>query len=280
ANGNYSEKVDTHNMSICPIIEQNGSWVINGTCTPTQRIYRARDVQRSINDLWKSGALSYVSVPGQGEYFVTWNAASQANGCYALNSLSASQSMDGEIYNTAVLGLDTLRFRTEVQLENQKKTLFDVLVNAPSADRYKITAALSHAYSSISTDEVYLGNGSNLDRILVHYNTDSGFKRIGDLSIYKSGVTLGSETNEIDAELMAGLNQAYDNLPYKWVNDKQGNFEVCVTANTPAPRVNFDDKKAVYSLSFRGVVYGSLRYENSAWVVRLLDGTFTILGSN
>ncbi|MFY9180514.1 MAG: hypothetical protein WAO12_12160, partial [Venatoribacter sp.] len=42
ANGNYSEKVDTHNMSICPIIEQNGSWVINGTCTPTQRIYRAR----------------------------------------------------------------------------------------------------------------------------------------------------------------------------------------------------------------------------------------------
>src|SRR5690554_7670147 len=239
AAGQYSidgeKSVTTHKLAVCPIVQEGDEWVVEGGCSPAQSFNGKRDRQESINNLWKAGAFSYVNIPGKGDYFVKWD-VTEKNGCYNLNDLSQGQgiTLDGLRTSAAVLGLDTLRVTTEVMLSTtsgstttwQPKTLLDVLVSAPTKERYNVTAALSHNYESLNEDDVYVGSGANLSRLILNYNTDSSFKRIGSFSVYKSGVKLGSETNSINAELMLGLNQSFNELPHKYVTGPNGNYEV------------------------------------------------------
>src|SRR5690554_4231978 len=293
AAGQYSidgeKSVTTHKLAVCPIVQEGDEWVVEGGCSPAQSFNGKRDRQESINNLWKAGAFSYVNIPGKGDYFVKWD-ATEKNGCYNLNDLSQGQgiTLDGLRTSAAVLGLDTLRVTTEVMLSTtsgstttwQPKTLLDVLVSAPTKERYNVTAALSHNYESLNEDDVYVGSGANLSRLILNYNTDSSFKRIGSFSVYKSGVKLGSETNSVNAELMLGLNQSFNELPHKYVTGPNGNYEVCVVDNAPLKAREFDKDEAVFSLSFRGVVYGSIRQENGAWIARFIDGTWVPITPN
>src|SRR5690554_2682714 len=293
AAGQYSidgeKSVTTHKLAVCPIVQEGDKWVVEGGCSPAQSFNGKRDRQESINNLWKAGAFSYVNIPGKGDYFVKWDVTNK-NGCYNLKDLSQGQgiTLDGLRTSAAVLGLDTLRVTTEVMLSTtsgstttwQPKTLLDVLVSAPTKERYNVTAALSHNYESLNEDDVYVGSGANLSRLILNYNTDSSFKRIGSFSVYKSGVKLGSETNSINAELMLGLNQSFNELPHKYVTGPNGNYEVCVVDNAPLKAREFDKDEAVFSLSFRGVVYGSIRQENNAWIARFIDGTWVPITPN
>src|SRR5690554_1521917 len=293
AAGQYSidgeKSVTTHKLAVCPIVQEGDEWVVEGGCSPAQSFNGKRDRQESINNLWKAGAFSYVNIPGKGDYFVKWDVTNK-NGCYNLKDLSQGQgiTLDGLRTSAAVLGLDTLRVTTEVMLSTtsgstttwQPKTLLDVLVSAPTKERYNVTAALSHNYESLNEDDVYVGSGANLSRLILNYNTDSSFKRIGSFSVYKSGVKLGSETNSINAELMLGLNQSFNELPHKYVTGPNGNYEVCVVDNAPLKAREFHKDEAVFSLSFRGVVYGSIRQENGPWIARFIDGTWVSITSN
>ncbi|PIQ41015.1 MAG: hypothetical protein COW58_03010, partial [Thalassolituus sp. CG17_big_fil_post_rev_8_21_14_2_50_53_8] len=101
------------------------------------------------------------------------------------------------------------------------------LLNAPTMDRYKLTAALSHNYSGLTSSDVYLGTGSALDRVVLSFDTDSSFKTTGSLAVYRDGVALtlndGTETT-IDSELTAYLQQNYNlsPLPYKYITGSDG----------------------------------------------------------
>src|SRR5690554_6584887 len=188
-------------------------------------------------------------------------AGHKKNGCFELDKLSETAQTITEpakFVSAAVLGLDTLRVTTEVMLENQPRTLLDVLISAPKEDRYNVTAALSHNYSNLNEDKIFVGTGNNLDRLIFNYNTDSSFKRMGSLSVYKSGVTLAEK--KVDAELMLGLNQDYvvrdeegnsTALPHKYITASNGGQQICVTANEPFKGPTIDDafdKEAVLSL--------------------------------
>src|SRR5690554_6687326 len=274
-----NDAITTHKMAVCPLSKKDGKWDVDGACSPAQVFNGKRDVQKSINTLWQAGAFSYVDLPGNGEYFVKWPATNK-NGCFELNKLSETAqpvtiTESAKLVSAAVLGLDTLRVTTEVMLEKQPRTLLDVLISAPKEDRYNVTAALSHNYSNLNEDKIFVGTGNNLDRLIFNYNTDSSFKRMGSLSVYKSGVTLAE--SEVDAELMVGLNQSYSNLPHKYVTASNGGQQICVTANEPFKGPVIDDafdENAVLSLTFRGVVYGSIRNEKGVWIARFIDGTW------
>src|SRR5690554_3411911 len=272
-----NDAITTHKMAVCPLSEKNGEWGVDGACSPAQVFNGKRDVQKSINALWQAGAFSYVDLPGNGEYFVEWP-ATKKNGCFELDKLSETAQTITEpakLVSAAVLGLDTLRVTTEVMLEKQPRTLLDVLISAPKEDRYNVTAALSHNYSNLNEDKIFVGTGNNLDRLIFNYNTDSSFKRMGSFSVYKNGVTLAK--SKVDAELMVGLNQSYSKLPHKYVTASNGGQQICVTDNEPFKGPTIDnafDKEAVLSLTFRGVVYGSIRNERGMWIARFIDGTW------
>src|SRR5690554_5384304 len=272
-----NDAITTHKMAVCPLSEKNGEWGVDGACSPAQVFNGKRDVQKSINALWQAGAFSYVDLPGNGEYFVEWP-ATKKNGCFELDKLSETAQTITEpakLVSAAVLGLDTLRVTTEVMLEKQPRTLLDVLISAPKEDRYNVTAALSHNYSNLNEDKIFVGTGNNLDRLIFNYNTDSSFKRMGSFSVYKNGVTIAK--SKVDAELMVGLNQSYSKLPHKYVTASNGGQQICVTDNEPFKGPTIDnafDKEAVLSLTFRGVVYGSIRNERGMWIARFIDGTW------
>lgn len=276
-----NDAITTHKMAICPLSKKEGGWVVDGTCSPTQIFNGKRNVQKSINAFWKAGAFSYVDLPAEGEYFIEWPAAN-VNGCFELEELLVSEAPveltePSTLVSAAVLGLDTLRITTEIVLEDKPFTLLDVLINAPKEDRYNITAALSHNYTAVNIDEVNIGTGNNLDRILFNYNTDSSFKRTGSFSVYKAGVSLFEGDSVVDAEVKLGLNQNYTSLQHKYVTASNGGQQICVTANQPFEDRDINNgmkESAVYSLSFRGVVYGSIRKENSMWIARFIDGTW------
>src|SRR5690554_622783 len=271
-----NDAITTHKMAVCPLSNKNGEWGVDGACSPAQIFNGKRDVQKSINTFWKTGAFSYIDLPGKGEYFVKWP-AKEKNGCFELDKLSETAQIteSAELVSAAVLGLDTLRVTTEVMLEKQPRTLLDVLISAPKEDRYNVTAALSHNYSNLNEDKIFVGTGNNLDRLIFNYNTDSSFKRMGSFSVYKNGVTLAK--SKVDAELMVGLNQSYSKLPHKYVTASNGGQQICVTDNEPFKGPTIDnafDKEAVLSLTFRGVVYGSIRNERGMWIARFIDGTW------
>lgn len=288
-NASKTETFLTYNMAVCPIKKIDNNWKVSAACSPTQAFNGKRDVQKSINALWQAGAFSYVNLPGNGEYFVEWP-ATKKNGCYELDALKQNESpaFAGELISPAVLGLDTLRVTTEIilskkpeQKEFYPKTLLDVLIKAPTKERYNVTAALSHNYSTTRLDEVNVGeNNGQLDLITVNYNTDSNFKRMGNLRVYKSGVKLGED--RVNAELMAGLNQSYQGLPHKYVTASNGGQKICVIRNEAEALkdIAVDKEKSVYSLSFRGVTYGSIRNEKGTWVARFVDGTWIPLVPN
>src|SRR5690554_5621763 len=271
-----NDAITTHKMAVCPLSNKNGEWGVDGACSPAQIFNGKRDVQKSINTFWKTGAFSYIDLPGKGEYFVKWP-AKEKNGCFELDKLSETAQIteSAELVSAAVLGLDTLRVTTEVMLEKQPRTLLDVLISAPKEDRYNVTAALSHNYSNLTEDKIFVGTGNNLDRLIFNYNTDSSFKRMGSFSVYKNGVTLAE--SKVNAELMVGLNQSYSDLPHKYVTASNGGQQICVTENAPfnGPKINSKlEKDAALSLTFRGVVYGSIRNEKGVWIARFIDGTW------
>src|SRR5690554_3147841 len=272
-----NDAITTHKMAVCPLSKKGGEWGVDGACSPAQVFNGKRDVQKSINTFWKAGAFSYIDLPGKGEYFVKWP-ATEKNGCFELDKLSETAQTITEpakLVSAAVLGLDTLRVTTEVMLEKQPRTLLDVLISAPKEDRYNVTAALSHNYSNLNEDKIFVGTGNNLDRLIFNYNTDSSFKRMGSFSVYKNGVTLAK--SKVDAELMVGLNQSYSNLPHKYVTASNGGQQICVTKNEPfnGPKINSTlEKDAALSLTFRGVTYGSIRNEKGVWIARFIDGTW------
>lgn len=281
--GDTDELVATHDIEICEYgtDKVSGNWVMTG-CLPKQRLYSARDVQQAINDLWEAGVFSRIQVPGRGTYFVTWP-ATLTDGCYALDSLmSGATSLPGELYDPMVLGLTSARLTTEVNLSGEPDSLLDIAVTAETAERYSVTAGLSHDYSSITSSTVYLGTGSSLDRILFSYDTDSSFSTTGSVAIYKDGVSLTLEdgtTSTVDSSLTAFLKQAYNPtpLPYKYVNGSDGNYDLCVTANQAEVTNTTALEDSVFYLNFRDVVYGRIRQENGVWVIRYIDGSWELL---
>jgi len=278
-----TELVSTHDFEICDLSNSGSGWVVS-TCQPKQRLYAERDFQLAINDLWEAGVFSRVEIPGRGVYFVTWpTKPADANGCLALDDLASTEtSMDGILYDPMMLGLNAVRVTSEVRLKDQPRTLFDVLLNAPTMDRYKLTAALSHDYSSLTSGDVYLGSGSALDRIVLSLDTDSSFKTTGSVAVYKDGVALtlndGTETT-IDSELTVYLQQNYNlsPLPYKYITGSDGKYDLCVLDNSAEATDNTVLADAAFTLNFRDVVYGRIRQESGIWVIRYIDGSWETL---
>ncbi len=278
--GDRDELIDSHDLEICTLSSVDSSRVVSG-CNPSQRLYTARDRQLAVNDLWEAGVFSRVTIPAEGEYFVSWP-ATDVNGCYELNELSESASLNGELSKPMMMGLDTLRVTTDVQLQDQPRTFLDVLVTARSTDRYTLTAALSHDFTSLNSGTVFTGSGIGLDRLIVSVDTDSALRASGNVSIYKSGVALvldEESTSTLDSEFIASARDVYglNPLPFRYVTGKDGGYDLCVVDNAALASTQPQLEDQVFSLTFRGVVYGSIRNENGIWIVRYLDGSFETL---
>ncbi|MFK4751847.1 hypothetical protein [Oceanobacter antarcticus] len=278
------ELVNTYDTEECYLVQNGSTWAVD-TCEPKNRYYGEADFTDYVNTLWASGVLSRISIDGRGTYFVEWAANStDSNGCMVLDDLeSSSADLDGTLYDPMVLGLNTLRFQTEVILDNQPDTLLDVYINAPTVDDYRITAALSHDYSSTSTSGyVTIGSGSSLDRIILNYRTDYTFETTGSLAIYKDGVSLSLDdgsTDKVDSTLTLYLNESNgaDPLPYTYLVNDEGDYERCVTSNQAEWDESYSLDTATFYLNYRDVVYGRITKENGTWVVRYIDGTFETL---
>ncbi|UXD87627.1 hypothetical protein [Thalassolituus hydrocarboniclasticus] len=281
--GDITELVSTHDLEICELNDSGSGWAVS-SCQPKQRLYAERDLQLAINDLWEAGVFSRVEIPGRGVYFVTWPTnTADSNGCLTLAPLAETgMPMSGELYEPMVLGLNAVRVTGEVRLNDQPRTLLDVLLNAPDADRYKLTAALSHDYSGLTSSDVYLGTGSALDRIVLSFDTDSTFKTTGSVAVYKDGVALTLEdgtTTTLDSELTAYLQQNYNlaPLPYKYITGADGKYDLCVLENVSEVTDSTVLSDAVFTLNFRDVVYGRIRQENGIWLIRYIDGSWEML---
>lgn len=146
----------------------------------------------------------------------------------------------------------------------------------PTAERINLSYALSNNYSGVSSDDVFLGTGNDMNRIIFNYNTDSAFSRVGNIAFYKGGVSIQPDgaisASKVNGELFFGFAQAYDNLPHKYVIGPDGDETVCITQNQPLDR-SFDDNETKYSLAFGGVVYGTILNQGGTWKAVFTDGT-------
>ncbi|MDO6804198.1 hypothetical protein Q4595_17255, partial [Wenyingzhuangia sp. 1_MG-2023] len=158
-----------------------------------------------------------------------------------------------------------------------------IYVNAPTSDDYHISAALSHDYSSTSSNGyVTIGSGSDLDRIVLNYRTDYTFETTGSLSIYKDGVSLSLDdgtTDTVDSTLTVYLNASndVDPLPYTYLVNDEGDYELCVISNEAEWDESYSFDDSTFYLNYRDVVYGRIVKENGTWIVRYIDGTFETL---
>jgi hypothetical protein len=117
---------------------------------------------------------------------------------------------------------------------------------------------------------------------LVNYNTQSVFGENGSVAIYKDGVSLtldDGSTSSVDSELTAYANLDYQlgSEPYRYVLDKDGNYDRCVTSNVAEYGVTRNIDDATFHLNFRDVVYGRIAKESGVWIIRYIDGTWETL---
>lgn len=302
--GDVKELVDRHRIEECKLDETSGNVV---SCGPKSTVYDKVDMQATINEFWELGLFQRISVDGQGTYFVDFPTVTDANGCLVLDALTSDASpMSGALIEQQVLGLDSVRLFTEVQLENDSlvdlpKTLFDMTVVAPTKDKYRITAALSHNYDGTTADNsgVILGTGGSASSLVVSYDTSADFENAGNISVTKGGITLtlgdGTVVSE-DQDITAFLSQSYNpaSVHYKIIEDAEGFADRCVlpkyieyvkavaTGDAPEPVKNSADLEQVFYLNYRDVVYGTVRPEgtNNIWTIRYIDGSWMIPSSN
>ena len=80
-------------------------------------------------------------------------------------------------------------------------------------------------------------------------------------------------------EIISGLNQSYSSLTHKFIRGADGYDQLCVLSPAmPSATPQWMKMPLCTALCFRGVVYGSVRYENGkAWIVRYLDGSWEAL---
>lgn len=291
-NGNITEVVDMHRVEECQL---NASGKVE-SCGSKSRIYDKVDIQKTINDLWELGLFQRIPVDGHGTYFVDFPTTTNADGCLVLDTLSNDQGpMSGRLIEQQVLGLDSVNFFTEIKIEDADSndlpsTLLNVSIVAPTKDKYRIVAGLSHNYSSADTEstEVILGAGSSASTLLVSYDTTADFENAGNVTVAKGGVTLtlndpitGTATTVAeDQDITAFLSQRYDpaSVNYKIIENSEGQAERCVTSVGSNYEKNPEQASQVFYLNYRDVIYGTIRPEgpNGIWTIRYIDGSWMI----
>jgi len=290
--GNVKELVDRHRIEECKLDETSGNVV---SCGPKSTVYDKVDMQATINEFWELGLFQRTSVDGHGTYFVDFPNIADANGCLVLDTLTDGMpAMSGTLIEQQVLGLDSVRLFTEVQLEDSNlvdlpNTLFDMTVVAPTKDKYRITAALSHNYTGTTTDNsgVILGTGGSASSLVVSYDTSADFEDAGNISVVKGGVTLtlgdGTVVSE-DQDITAFLSQSYNpaSVHYKIIEDEEGLPDRCVLSVGNNYVKDPADLEQVFYLNYRDVVYGTVRPEgvNNIWTIRYIDGSWMIPSEN
>lgn len=283
-NGNFNDMIDLHRIEEC---ELNDAGLVQ-SCGPKTKIYAKRDIQNTINELWKVGLFQRVSVAGVGTYAVDFPTSADAQGCYSLNTLEAQKVLDGALLEPQVLGLDILNLYAEVNLVNDQNQLLpstqvNISVVAPSKDKYQVSAALSHNYTSSDADDtgLILGSGSEASVLAISYDTSADFKNMGNVTVSRSGVVLtelpGAPVE--DQDITAFLTQSYDpgSVQYKIIENAEGVAERCVLG-TDAYVKDPADAKQVFYINYRGVIYATARPEgnNDIWTIRYLDGDWMI----
>ncbi|MBM95304.1 MAG: hypothetical protein CMI09_05595 [Oceanospirillaceae bacterium] len=283
SDGDDEEILTIHDTETCELTgNDSDGWSVS-TCEPQVRLLGESDFTDYINALWRAGTLSRIEIPGRGFYFVEWPATADDQGCYALDTLPDQLSaLDGELYLPYVLGLNSLRFMTEIIIDGQPDTLLDARLIAPTTEGYEVTAALSHDYSSTSSSFPITGGGNSEDTITLNYAANADLVTTGSLVVFKDGVSLTLDENEtetVDSELELHLRESTnaDPLPYRFIINEDGNYERCVTANVAEWDQERNLDTAVLHLNFRDVVYGRIQKEKGQWIIRYIDGIWETL---
>jgi hypothetical protein len=286
--GDITEVLDMHRIEECILDETSGNIK---TCGPKSRVYDTVNVQKTINDLWELGLFQRIPVDSKGTYFVDFPTRTDNQGCLVLDTLSNDQMpMKGSLIEQQVLGLDSVRLLTEIQIEDADlldlpRTLLDISIVAPTQDKYRITAGLSHNYSGTISDDsgIILGSGGSTSSLLVSYDTSADFENAGNLSIAKGGVTLTLSDQSVvseDQDITAFLSQSYDpaSVNYTIIEDAEGQPDRCVSSVGSNYVKNPADAQQVFYLNYRDVIYGTIRPEGDSgiWTIRYIDGTWMV----
>jgi hypothetical protein len=282
-----------HRVEECILDETSGNVK---ACGAKSRVYATVNIQKTINDLWELGLFQRIPVDSKGTYFVDFPTKTDDQGCLVLDTLNNDQMpMKGLLVEQQVLGLDSVRLLTEIKIEDANfidlpKTLLDISIVAPTQDKYRITAGLSHNYSGTVSDNsgIILGSGGSTSSLLVSYDTSADFKNAGNLSIAKGGVTLTLDDQSVvseDQDITAFLSQGYDpaSVNYTIIEDAEGQPDRCVSSvgsnyvKDPA----HPDAEQVFYLNYRDVIYGTIRPEGDRgiWTIRYIDGTWMVPSS-
>jgi hypothetical protein len=291
--GDITEVLDMHRIEECVLDESSGKVK---TCGPKSRVFDTVNIQKTINDLWELGLFQRIPVEAKGTYFVDFPTKTDDQGCLVLDTLSNDpMTMAGLLIEQQVLGLDSVRLLTEIQIEDAdsvdlSKTLLDITIVAPTHDKYRITAGLSHNYSGTVSDNsgIILGSGGSTSSLLVSYDTSADFENAGNLSIAKGGVSLTLDDQSVvseDQDITAFLSQSYDpaSVNYTIIEDAEGQPNRCVSSvgsnyvKDPA----HPDAEQVFYLNYRDVIYGTIRPEGDSgiWTIRYIDGTWMVPSS-
>jgi hypothetical protein len=288
--GNTTEILDMHRIEECKL---NDSGTVN-SCGPKSKVYDTVNIQKTINELWELGFFQRIPVDGHGTYFVDFPTTTNSQGCLILDTLSNDQgAMNGSLIEQQVLGLDSVRFLTEIKIEDANsvdlpKTLLDITVVAPALDKYRITAGLSHNYSSTVSDNsgIILGSGVSASSLLISYDTSGDFENAGNVSIAKGGVSLTLDDQTVlteNQDITAFLSQRYNpaTVNYKIVEDAEGQPDRCVLSVGNNYVKDPIEAEQVFYLNYRDVIYGTIRPEgaNGIWTIRYIDGSWMVPSS-
>jgi hypothetical protein len=289
--GDITEVLDMHRIEECILDETSGNVK---ACGAKSRVYARVDIQKTINDLWELGVFQRIPVDSKGTYFVDFPTKTDDQGCLVLDTLNNDQMpMKGLLIEQQVLGLDSVRLLTEIKIEDADaidlpKTLLDISIVAPTQDKYRITAGLSHNYSGTVSDNsgIILGSGGSTSSLLVSYDTSADFEDAGNISIAKGGVTLTLNDQSVvseDQDITAFLSQSYDpaSVNYTIIEDAEGQPDRCVSSVGSNYVKNPADVQQVFYLNYRDVIYGTIRPEgdNGIWTIRYIDGTWIVPSS-
>ena len=284
--GDTTEFVGVHDIEECILVNNTTSV---SSCSPKSRLYQARDLQKTINDLWELGHFQRLLVPGQGTYYLNFPTAADSNGCQVLAPLNTggSSSVEGVLVENTVLGLKVTNLRAEIELQGQPLTLLNINLAAPSTQRYSLISALSHAYSASATvGGVTIGVGNEANSLLLNHDGSGSFHQSGSVALTKKGVSLTALMDQPFTQSNNGVR--YDPV----VETVQGGVDVCISP-TPGSLgaqvaagfsgINNPIAGQTLQLNHQGVVSGSVLPAANAgeWLIQYIDGsTRTNTGRN
>lgn len=258
------------------IVDSFGAGAEIESCESSPIIFaEAFDLEQWIQDLYDADALQIQFVTAHGSYVADLTAGSQnlvSGDDVVIPSDTELTGYPGELLNQYRLTIGTLDVRMDSVMPGDDQVFTTVIGNLIRKTKDYFDAEIRFGYNyDYELSGIYAGADAQsfTASYTIEYDEANDFNvELGSLTVFRSGVTL------FGAEEPIGFSASSE------ANYTPGTTDTGCGLYNRDKLVSEGDCNAVAYITFRGALLGSIREERpGVYVVRYVDGTWTILGS-